>query len=62
MSKLSLAGELTSLAHAARMGVRAPECAIGQTVPMRAAIARNRVLVVEDIADPVPGPGDALVR
>lgn len=29
---------------------------------MRAAIARNRVLVVDDIADPVPGPGDALVR
>jgi len=29
---------------------------------MRAAIARNRVLVVDDIPDPVPGPGDALVR
>jgi threonine dehydrogenase-like Zn-dependent dehydrogenase len=29
---------------------------------VRAAVARNRVLVVDDIADPVPGPGDALVR
>jgi threonine dehydrogenase-like Zn-dependent dehydrogenase len=29
---------------------------------MRAAIARNRTIVVDDIADPVPGPGDALVR
>ena len=29
---------------------------------MRAAIARNRAIVVDDIADPVPGPGDALVR
>jgi threonine dehydrogenase-like Zn-dependent dehydrogenase len=29
---------------------------------VRAAIARNRAIVVEDIADPVPGPGDALVR
>jgi threonine dehydrogenase-like Zn-dependent dehydrogenase len=29
---------------------------------MRAAVARNRAIVVDDIADPVPGPGDALVR
>ena len=29
---------------------------------MRAAVARDRVLVVDDIADPVVGPGDALVR
>jgi threonine dehydrogenase-like Zn-dependent dehydrogenase len=29
---------------------------------VRAAIARNRTIVVDDIADPVPGPGDALVR
>ena len=28
---------------------------------MRAAVARRGVLVVEDVADPVPGPGDALV-
>jgi threonine dehydrogenase-like Zn-dependent dehydrogenase len=28
---------------------------------VRAAVARRGVLVVEDVADPVPGPGDALV-
>jgi threonine dehydrogenase-like Zn-dependent dehydrogenase len=29
---------------------------------MRAAIARNQAIVVENIDDPKPGPGDALVR
>ncbi len=29
---------------------------------MRAAVARRGVLVVENVDDPVPGPGDALVR
>jgi threonine dehydrogenase-like Zn-dependent dehydrogenase len=29
---------------------------------VRAAIARNHAIVVDDIDDPVPGPGDALVR
>lgn len=29
---------------------------------MQAAIARNGVIVVDEVADPVPGPGDALVR
>ena len=29
---------------------------------MRAAVARNRAIVVDDIDDPTPGPGDALVR
>ena len=28
---------------------------------MRAAVARQGVLVVDDVADPVPGPGEALV-
>jgi threonine dehydrogenase-like Zn-dependent dehydrogenase len=28
---------------------------------VRAAVARRGVLVVEDVADPIPGPGDALV-
>jgi threonine dehydrogenase-like Zn-dependent dehydrogenase len=28
---------------------------------MRAAVARHGVLVVDDVADPVPGPGDVLV-
>jgi threonine dehydrogenase-like Zn-dependent dehydrogenase len=29
---------------------------------MRAAVARNRAIVVDDLDDPVPGPGEALVR
>jgi threonine dehydrogenase-like Zn-dependent dehydrogenase len=29
---------------------------------VRAAVARNRAIVVDDVADPVPGPGDTLVR
>src|SRR5258708_26878311 len=33
----------------------------GSLAAVRAAVARRGVLVVEDVADPVPGPGDALV-
>jgi threonine dehydrogenase-like Zn-dependent dehydrogenase len=29
---------------------------------VRAAVARNRAIVVDDVDDPVPGPGEALVR
>jgi threonine dehydrogenase-like Zn-dependent dehydrogenase len=52
------------------MAMRAVSCRLdrlvkaarpGNVATVRAAVARRGVLVVEDVADPVPGPGDALV-
>jgi threonine dehydrogenase-like Zn-dependent dehydrogenase len=35
--------------------------AVGSLATVRAAVARRGVLVVEDVADPILGPGDALI-
>ena len=65
MSRLvrSLASStFASLTPAPHGSGRRRELRHAQTSVMRAAIARNQVLVVDEIDDPVPGPGDALVR
>jgi threonine dehydrogenase-like Zn-dependent dehydrogenase len=40
---------------------RSVNLAFGSLASVRAAVARRGVLVVDDVADPVPGPGDVLV-
>ena len=47
-------GTVTLLLHTGARGVT--------TVGMRAAVMRNRQLVVDTVPDPEPGPGEVLVR